>query len=204
MKTIFWHSQLFYLLYLCDFYNVKPTVLDCGAGGPRPPLQIFYEYGYKTLGVDISIESLAMATDFQIKSGSNLNILKGDMRSLQFGDESFGCVYSYNTIYHMLKTDVKKSILEMKRVLSKDGLMYFNVLSIDSDGINHGKDLGINQRSTNDNGESSIHSYYEKDELDSFLEECNLILIRKIIRSQEPTPTRNFRAAYIDYVLQKK
>lgn len=36
-------------LQYCEESGVEQVVLGCGAGGDCPPLEIFGEYGYKTL-----------------------------------------------------------------------------------------------------------------------------------------------------------
>ena len=36
MSKFFWHQELYGLLFLCELNDVEKTVLDCGAGGPRP------------------------------------------------------------------------------------------------------------------------------------------------------------------------
>ncbi|MHA1435593.1 MAG: hypothetical protein ACTSO7_17270 [Candidatus Heimdallarchaeota archaeon] len=36
----------------CNKIEMEKTVLDCGAGGRRPPLALFYKDGYKTAGIE--------------------------------------------------------------------------------------------------------------------------------------------------------
>ena len=43
------------------------------------------------------------------------------MRQLKFENESLSFVYSYNSVFHMTKADISKSISEMKRVLKPNG-----------------------------------------------------------------------------------
>ncbi|MGC1120504.1 MAG: hypothetical protein WBA22_05365 [Candidatus Methanofastidiosia archaeon] len=50
---------LYAFLRECNASSLEKEVLDCGAGGERPPLALFYEYGYKTLGIDTSDEQIA-------------------------------------------------------------------------------------------------------------------------------------------------
>ena len=61
MSKIFWHQELYGLLFQCEQDNIEKTVLDCGAGGPRPPLAIFQEHGFITNGIEISERSLQSA-----------------------------------------------------------------------------------------------------------------------------------------------
>ncbi|WP_425449095.1 hypothetical protein [Dethiothermospora halolimnae] len=46
------------LIGFCNNTDLEKKVLDCGAGGNRPHLTMFYEQGYKTKGIEISDKSL--------------------------------------------------------------------------------------------------------------------------------------------------
>ncbi len=203
MKPVFWQSKVYMFLYMCEYYNVDKTVLDCGAGGHRPPLYLFHEHDYKVTGIDISDESLRLSNEFQKEQNLDLKINKGDMRHIEYDDESFGCVYSYNTIFHMMKNEVKESIKEMKRVLKTNGLMYFNLLSTKSDGLSMGEDVGNNEIKQEEHGELILHSYYDDNEIDSYLTSIGLKIIRKTIRTLQTPDSGDFQSAYIDYTVLK-
>lgn len=51
------------------------------------------------------------------------------MRKLPFKDNEIPLLYSFGSIVHMNKKDIKSTIDEIKRVLMKDGLCYINLLS---------------------------------------------------------------------------
>lgn len=53
-------------------------------------------------------EQIKRASQFATERGQNLSIQQGDMRQLALSDESMSFVYSYNSIFHMRKQDVKK------------------------------------------------------------------------------------------------
>jgi hypothetical protein len=72
------------------------------------------EHGYKTYGIEICDSQIEEAKVFSEKHNLELNITKGDMRKLPFEDESISYVYSYNSIFHMKKEDIAKSISEIK------------------------------------------------------------------------------------------
>ena len=91
------------LLRVLDYQPVEKSVLDCGAGGGRPPLALFKLRGYLTTGIDINKGSIQLANEFVKKHNLNLNISEGDMRKIPFENNTFGCVFSYNTIFHMNK-----------------------------------------------------------------------------------------------------
>ena len=62
------------------------------------------------------------AIDYAKQHKLELPMRIGDMRSLPFEDNYFGYVYSWNTIFHMTKLDIKKGVNEMIRVLKPGGL----------------------------------------------------------------------------------
>jgi len=139
MKPVFRQNQLYTFLLYCNGSELEKNVLDCGAGGVLPPLAIFKEQGYVTFGIDISDEQIKRSKVFEEKHQLDLNISKGDMIAIPFEDETFSFVYSYNSIFHMSKEDIRKVILEIKRVLKKDGLAFINFASLNDDRAYVGK-----------------------------------------------------------------
>jgi len=85
---IIWPEYLYTFLKIIKSSPLDKNVLDCGAGGHRPPLALFKLKGYETCGVDISDKALQLASNFAELNHLNLNIQKGDMRNLPFDDES--------------------------------------------------------------------------------------------------------------------
>ena len=56
--------------------DLEKSILDCGAGGNKPPLAFFNNLGFKTYGIDISKKSLALANDYEQNHNISLNIQK--------------------------------------------------------------------------------------------------------------------------------
>ena len=104
---------IYKFLHFTEESGLEKNILDCGAGGNLPPLLLFYQYGYQTAGIDISRESLERADKFTEEHGIDLNIIPGDMRELEFNDQSFSFAYSYNSIFHLNKEEIKHSINEI-------------------------------------------------------------------------------------------
>ena len=180
MKNIIWATPLYKFLRYCNDSQLEKTVLDCGAGGDTPPLQLFFEYGYETRGIEISQDSLNRARNFCKENNMKLNIMKGDMRKIPFRSESFSFVYSYNTIPLMSKNDVAIAVSEIERVLKTNGLCFVNFVSVDD--------------------EAPADSYFEDNEPDKYLgnfeivhKEKRMILIGK-----------KQKQAYIDYIARKQ
>lgn len=43
---------LYNFLKYCNNSSHEKIILDCGAGGANPPLSLFYEFAYKTYGIE--------------------------------------------------------------------------------------------------------------------------------------------------------
>lgn len=128
---IIWATPLYEYLRQCNMSPLEKRVLDCGAGGDAPPLSLFYQYGYQTYGLEIAEEAPIKASRFCREIGMPLNIFRGDMRHIPFTRESFGFVYSFNSVMFMTKPDIALFMREIERVLKPDGLVYVNFVSVD-------------------------------------------------------------------------
>ena len=110
----------------------RGKVLDCGAGGPLPPLALFHQHGFEAWGIDTSEEQLERARQFCQEQGIELNLRRGDMRRIPFADESFDYVYEHYSMCHLSKQDTAQAVGEMVRVLRRGGLCFLGVISLDS------------------------------------------------------------------------
>lgn len=202
MKILFKQAQLYRFLNYCNESNMGKTVLDCGAGGNNPPLALFCENGYKTYGIEISDEQIKKAEAFEGKNSMKLNITKGDMRKLPFEDNSISFIYSYNSIFHMTKSDITKSVDEIKRVLKPHGICLVNFLSINDGWYGEGEELGKNEFYQIERGEKVIHSYYEPDEGEKHFKDMKILF--KENRVLDWTfEGEKIKQGYIDYIVQK-
>ena len=106
-------------------------ILDCGAGGPLPPLALFHQHGFETWGIDTSEEQLDKANQFVAGTGMELHLQIGDMRCIPFPDESFDAVYEHFSMCHLSKVDTAIAIHEMYRVLKPGGFCFIGFISTD-------------------------------------------------------------------------
>lgn len=180
MRQVIRATPIYKFLKECNASPMEKTVLDCGAGGDNPPLRLFLESGYNTVGIEISDDSLNRAKKFARKQSLRLNILKGDVRKLPFKDEAFSFAYSYNTLPLMSKKDVEIAMAEIERAIKPDGLCFVNFVSVDDEG--------------------PADSYYEDDEPDQYFANFQILHKEKriILVGKEQ------KQAYIDYISQKK
>jgi ubiquinone/menaquinone biosynthesis C-methylase UbiE len=200
MMDIIWATPLYEFLRRCNAIPVDKVVLDCGAGGSQPPLALFYQYGYKTYGIDISEEPLAQAQAFCTENNMPLNIFRGDMRWIPFPSQQFGCVYSYNAIDFMTKPDIARSVREMARVLKPGGLCYINLLSVDDPDswepyCKTAPDLDLLK--------SEGFAHHEDDEAEAYFEAFEIV--RKEKRIVEKTSKgKKHKQIDIEYIARKR
>lgn len=107
-------------------------ILDCGAGGPVPPLALFHQHGFEGWGIDTSEGQLARARQFCEAQGIELHLRQGDMRCIPFEDDTFDYVYEHYSMCHLSKQDTALAVSEMYRVLKRGGLCFLGVISTDT------------------------------------------------------------------------
>lgn len=175
----FYPPSLYNFLRYAVSNPLEKKILDCGAGGPDPKLSLFYENGFETYGIDISVDQINESIKFCEKQCINLNIIKGDMRKIPFESEFFGSAFSYNSIFHLSKKDTGVAIDEIFRVLKKGGLYYVNFLSIDDIWFGEGEEKNPGEMITKEGDEVYLHSYYKDDEPDNYFANFEIIFKEK-------------------------
>jgi len=193
MKKVIWATPLYKFLRECNSSPLEKSVLDCGAGGDDPPLQLFYDYGYETCGIEVAENPLKQAKNFCRENKVELNILKGDMRRIPFKTEAFSFVYSYNAIFFMTKKDIAVAMKEIERVLGPGGLCYVNFLSVDDSEKNTFCKPFLG---------STGFSYHEDDEPSKYFSNFQIIHKEKRIAERTWNGKLSVRAD-IDYIAKK-
>jgi ubiquinone/menaquinone biosynthesis C-methylase UbiE len=115
-----------------ETYPLGKRILDCGAGGPVPPLSVFAAQGLETWGIDISDAQLEKARAFGEAKSLDLRLHRGDMRRLPFREESFDVVYEHYAMCHLSKKDTAQAIREMYRVLRPRGRCFLGLISAET------------------------------------------------------------------------
>lgn len=203
MKTVFRQNQLFTFLLYCNSAELEKTVLDCGAGGNCPPLAIFAEHGYKTMGIDNSPKQLEMAREFEKKHGLELGIVYGDMISLPYKNASISFVYSYNSIFHMSKKEIAEALQEMRRVLPQGGLAFVNFASEHDGRSTVGEAVGNGEYMQLEFGEYVLHSFFKDNEAEQYFDGFKVLYKENRIREGYNAKGDIIRMGFIDYILEK-
>lgn len=194
---------LYNFLKYCNTSSLEKVILDCGAGGSNPPLSLFYEFGYKTYGIEICEEQLEKTTLFCNLRNIDLNIIKGDMKKIPFDNEFFSFLYSYNTSVHMKKEDFYQALLEFYRVLKNGGLCYVNFLSEDCDTYGKGVQVGDGEFKQIEDNQEVFYYHYKDNEVEQNFRGFEIIYKEKRI-IQRKIDDREYTSAYVDYILMKK
>ncbi len=204
MKRVFSQTQLYRFLYYCEITNdIGKNILDCGAGGSCPPLALFQDFGYITHGVEISNSQIEKAQKFFHENSIDIDIVKGDIRFLPHKDESMSFAYSYNTIFHMSKADIRKAVDEIKRVLVPGGLCFINFLSLEDGDYGKGEQAGEGEFFQDEDSEKVMHTYHTEAEANKLFSDMKILykenrVLHRIFESS------TIKQGYIDYIAQKQ
>lgn len=203
MKTVFRQNQLFTFLLYCNGAELEKKVLDCGAGGNCPPLAIFAEHGYKTIGIDNNEKQIELAKEFEKKHGLNLGIGYGDMKHLPFEDNSISFVYSYNSIFHMSKKEIAETLEEIRRVLPQGGLAFVNFTSVHDGRSSTGEKVGEGEYVQLEFGEYILHSFFDDNEAEQYFKGFKVIYKENRVREGYNQNGDTVKMGFIDYIIEK-
>ena len=203
------------LLYPAPFYNflsclsesaIEGPILDCGSGGPNPKQALFVRLGFDIMGIEFSEERFEQAQKYAKENKLELSMQLADMREIPFESDYFGHIYSYNTIFHMVKQDIKKAIDEMIRVLKPGGLCFVNFLSVDSSFYGEGNENNPGECVITEGDEEILHTFFTDEESDTFFDNLDIEILfkEKRILHKKFEDGEVLDDSYIDYIVQKK
>lgn len=157
-------------------------ILDCGAGGAKPPVALFSQFGMEPYGIDISDRQLKLADEFCRENNVSVNMIKADARQIPFGDDYFDYVYEQYAICHLTKRGIATAIDEMYRVLKPGGLCMLGMISTET-----WPQFGIEREkgefwSTDEEFGEVVHSFFDDDEADSLVDRFEIIKKETIIQ----------------------
>jgi SAM-dependent methyltransferase len=162
----------------------RRKILDCGAGGPVPPLALFQQHGFEGWGIDTSEAQLAKARQFCREQGITLHLRQGDMRRIPFEGETFDYVYEHYAMCHLSKRDTALAVGEMYRVLKSGGLCLLGVISADSWPKSFfGEEREPGEYWVEEGGdELTLHSMFSDREAEELVSAWEIVLQEKQVR----------------------
>ena len=114
--------------------NGLMRLLEVGAGTGRDG-RFFADQGREVTCIDLSPEMV------QLCRNKGLEAQVMDVVELSFADESFDAIYSFNSLLHLSKSELPAVLLEIRRVLRREGLFYFGTYGgFDHEGVHEGDD----------------------------------------------------------------
>jgi len=120
--------------FLNDFsylINQGEKILDIGCGSTCQSAR-YLSKKFSITGIDIVPECIEYAKS----KFPNLDLALMDFTDLKYGDESFAAVIGYYCLGHIPSDERMKALLELKRVIRKDGYLALVVHEGDHDGPN--------------------------------------------------------------------
>jgi len=109
------------------YFEKDKMILDIGCGTGRTTFSL-YEMGYKNIvGLDLSEYMLTAARKISKKKGYNIKFIQGDVKELDFKDNSLDyALFSFNGIMQIpKKVNRIKALKEIRRVLKPNGIFIF-------------------------------------------------------------------------------
>jgi SAM-dependent methyltransferase len=114
--------------FLHEFFqqNQVEKILDLGCGDGRH-LYCFGRLGYRMYGLDNAHTGLYLAKERLEQAGLNAELVCADMTAIPWHDEFFDAVIGIQVIYHNPIEGIRRTIVEIHRVLKTAGSLYVNV-----------------------------------------------------------------------------
>lgn len=110
--------------FITSFQNAskKATILDVGCGTGAKSI-LLAKRGFSVLGVDFS-EHVLKTAELNLQNSAlkdKIKLQQENILSLSFPDRSFDYILCWGVLMHI--PDIEKAILELDRVLKKDGIL---------------------------------------------------------------------------------
>jgi SAM-dependent methyltransferase len=96
-------------------------LLEVGCGIGVDSIQLA-KRGFHVTAVDLTENALAVATEFAVQRGVDIDFRLGNAEGLDFPNQAFDVVYSFGVLHHT--PDIERSVAEVHRVLREGGTAY--------------------------------------------------------------------------------
>ncbi len=111
----------FFHLAKSERKKIKILEVGCGTGGN---LAMLADEGFKTYGIDFSLESIKVLKKILLKRKLRAYLFEGNMTKLPIKDNSLNVVIDIFSSTNLDKKDGQKFLRETSRVLKKKGLFF--------------------------------------------------------------------------------
>jgi len=144
--------------------------LDLGCGPGRHAVHAA-SIGFPTTAIDAAPSGVRHARDWARMESVALDTAVGDMGTLPFRDDSFGCIIAWNVIYHGTSRVIEQAASEIERCLAPDGVAILSLISKRNERFGRGREV---ERDTfvveGDSGElSHPHRFFNRADLETLL-----------------------------------
>lgn len=134
-------------------------ILDLGCGNGRH-IVFLSEQGFDVYGIDISAEAIEIASAWTTKIGLKANLRTGDIKELPYENDSFDVIISYGVLDHILFSDAKKAMQEIRRVCLPGGYIFVTLRATEDCEFNRGKRIENNNFILQEGYEKGIMQHY--------------------------------------------
>lgn len=145
--------------------------LACGAGR-----HVIYlaEQEFDVTGADVSVTGLKMTKERLQKRNLRANLVKCDLNHLPYAGGCFDILVCTRAIYHQRLKSIQETLLEIRRVMKRNGVLLIDFLSKNT--YNYGKGVRIEEGTFMEHEgreEGIIHHYTDKQELEQLFLDFN-------------------------------
>lgn len=159
----------------------QSRVLDAGSGNGR------YLGGlsrhYSAVGVDVSLTVLKNFKVQSEKNGRFFDQLGASIHALPFKASVFDGILCYGVLQHLFKEEREAAIGEFKRVLCKDGFVFFEAFGC-KDMRNAGNASISPEENTFLRQSGIIYHYFTKEEVETLFRGFEVIKLEDIIKEK--------------------
>jgi ubiquinone/menaquinone biosynthesis C-methylase UbiE len=168
------------------------NVLDLGCGLGRHCIYLA-ENGFDVVGLDVSGSALRAAKEWSHKEKlTDIELIRGSMTGIPFGDCRFDAVISVSVVHHAVKNQILKAADEIHRILKKDGLFLTNLVSVEDCRYGKGEEVEANTFRVLEDFEKSrfeeLHHFFTKEEVLQLLAQFTTIKVKPLVGGAEHQP----------------
>jgi SAM-dependent methyltransferase len=150
------------LINFQKYVSTGSRILDAGCGLGRDS-QYLIQHGYPdTIGIDMSLGMLAYGKN---SVGFQFFGIQGDFRYSPFADKSFAGIWAMASIIHTPREDVLELLLEFRRLLKKQGILYVSVIDGKGENAESGEEDSVKRG-------WRYFVFYERDEFSLIIEKA--------------------------------